>query len=115
MSDIKDAEFRPFVSQQARDRFLAHLKIVEQSWPVESEGRTVTTDHGETFVRVSGPAGAPPVVLLPGGQSSSLVWRRLVEPLSAGLRAYALDAIYDEGRSVPARPMRRYPRSSWTA
>ena len=44
-------------------------------------------------------------MLLPGGQSSSLVWRRLIEPLAAHFRTYALDAIYDEGRSVPVRPV----------
>lgn len=106
MSDAARAEFRPFVSQEARDRFLAHLEILEESWPLESEGRTVRTQHGETFVRVSGPVDAPPLVLLPGGQSNSLIWRRLIEPLSAGFRTYALDAIYDQGRSVPARPLR---------
>jgi pimeloyl-ACP methyl ester carboxylesterase len=79
---------------------------MEKSWPVESENRTVSTEHGTTFLRVSGPAAAPPLVLLPGGQSTSLVWKRVIEPLSARFRTYALDAIYDQGRSVPARPMR---------
>jgi pimeloyl-ACP methyl ester carboxylesterase len=46
------------------------------------------------------------MVLLPGGQSSSLIWRRLIGPLSTCFRTYALDAIYDEGRSVPTRPVR---------
>ena len=80
--------------------------MLERSWPVEYEGRMVRTDDGETFVRVSGPAGAQPVVLLPGGQSSSLVWRRLIAPLSTHFRTFAIDAIYDEGRSVAARPVR---------
>jgi pimeloyl-ACP methyl ester carboxylesterase len=66
----------------------------------------VVTEHGTTFLRVSGPVGAPPLVLLPGGQSTSLVWRRVIEPLSARFRTVALDAIYDQGRSIPARPMR---------
>jgi pimeloyl-ACP methyl ester carboxylesterase len=106
LPDATPAEFRPFTSQEARNRFLAHLEVLERSWPVKYEGMAVQTEYGETFVRTSGPVGAPPLVLLPGGQSSSLVWRRLVEPLSARFRTYALDAIYDEGRSVPARPMR---------
>lgn len=100
-------DLRPFTSPEARRRFLAHIEMLERSWPVEYEGRMVRTDDGETFVRVSGPVGAPPVVLLPGGQSSSLVWRRLIAPLSASFRTFAVDAIYDEGRSVPARPVRK--------
>lgn len=106
MTDPTPTGFRPFTSPEARNRFLAHLEVLERSWPVDYEARRVETDDGETFVRVSGPAAAPPVVLLPGGQSSSLVWRRLIKPLSARFRTYALDAIYDEGRSVPARPVR---------
>ena len=104
MPAMTDA-FRPFTSQEARDRFLAHLGVLERYWPVLSEGRMVQTAYGETFVRVSGPADARPIVLLPGGQASSLVWRRLIEPLSNRYRTYAIDAIYDEGRSVPARPV----------
>jgi pimeloyl-ACP methyl ester carboxylesterase len=101
----KPHELWPFTSQEARERYLAHYDALEKLWPVDSEKRTVRTDHGETFVRISGPIDAPPVVLLPGGQSTSLVWRRLIEPLSARFRTYALDSIYDVGRSLPARPM----------
>jgi pimeloyl-ACP methyl ester carboxylesterase len=106
MSEETLQEFRPFTSQQARDRYLAHYETLEKSWPVESENRTVTTEHGTTFMRVSGPADAPPLVLLPGGQSTSLVWRWVIEPLSAQFRTYALDSIYDMGHSVRARPIR---------
>ena len=106
MSEETSQEFRPFTSQQARDRYLAHYETLEKSWPVESENRTVTTEHGTTFMRVSGPADAPPLVLLPGGQSTSLVWKWVIEPLSARFRTYALDSIYDLGHSVRARPIR---------
>jgi pimeloyl-ACP methyl ester carboxylesterase len=98
--------FRPFTSREARDRFLAHLDILDRRWPIEHDDRMVRTPYGETFVRTGGPGDGPPLVLLPGGQSSSLVWCRLIEPLSARFRTYALDAIYDEGRSVPTRPVR---------
>lgn len=106
MSEETLQEFRPFTSRQARDRYLAHYETLEKSWPVESENRTVSTEHGATFMRVSGPADAPPLVLLPGGQSTSLVWRWVIEPLSARFRTYALDSIYDMGHSVRARPIR---------
>jgi len=95
--------YKPYSSQQARDKFLAHLVSLEKSWHVEHESRMVSTTFGETFVRISGPENAPPIVLLPGGQSNSLVWRRLIGPLSENFRVYALDAIYDEGRSEPTQ------------
>jgi pimeloyl-ACP methyl ester carboxylesterase len=104
MSEEPLHEFRPFTSHEARDRYLAHYAAMEKYWPIESENRTATTGHGTTFLRVSGPADAPPLVLLPGGQSTSRVWRKVIEPLSSRFRTYALDAIYDQGRSVPARP-----------
>jgi pimeloyl-ACP methyl ester carboxylesterase len=108
MTEAKSPEFRPFASSEARERYLANYAVKEKSWPVEFEAKTVESDAGETFVRISGPVGgAPPLVLLPGGQSSSLVWQRLIAPLSNRCRTYALDAIYDAGRSVPRRPMQK--------
>ena len=95
MPDATADRFRPFASEEARKLFLAHVEMLEQSWPVEYEARTVPGEYGETFARVSGPVDAMPVVLLPGGQSSSLVWRRLIEPLSVRFRTYGVDAIYD--------------------
>lgn len=99
-------ELYPFASKEARERYLAHYDAMERSWPIDFETRTVRTDHGETFLRISGPADAPPLVLLPGGLSTSLVWKRLIEPLSTRFRTYALDSIHDQGRSIPARPMK---------
>lgn len=98
-------EFSPFSSKESRKRFLTHLALLEKSWPIQHESTTVQTQYGETFVRIGGSEGAPPLVLLPGGQSSSLIWRRLIKPLSSRFRTYTLDAIYDEGRSVPTRPI----------
>src|SRR5262245_22652862 len=96
-------EFSPFTSHESRTRFLAHLSSLEDSWPIQHASTTVKTRYGDTFVRTGGSTDAPPIVLLPGGQSSSLIWRRLIKPLSSHFRTYALDAIYDEGRSVPTR------------
>jgi hypothetical protein len=98
LPDAARADCQPFTSQAARGRFFAPLEVLEQSWPVELEACTARTENGETFVWVARPPAAPPVVLLPGAQSSSLVWRHLIKPLH-GTSAYALDAVHDEGRS----------------
>ncbi|MFF0245645.1 hypothetical protein ACWEU6_31660 [Streptosporangium sandarakinum] len=48
-------------------------------WPVPAEQVRVPTRQGETFVVVSGPQGAPPVVLLPVFPDDTL--RRLTVPV----------------------------------
>jgi pimeloyl-ACP methyl ester carboxylesterase len=60
----------------------------------------VLTSYGRTFVRVSGPAEAQPLVLLHGIGGSSLQWEPNIEALSASFRTFAVDTIYDNNRSV---------------
>ena len=63
----------------------------------------VETSFGQTFVRIGGPADAPPLVLLPGANATSLMWLPNIEALSESFRTYAVDNIYDFGRSVFTR------------
>ena len=99
-------EFHPFRSPQARAAFLAHENELAKAWPVASEERSVRTSFGSTFMRVSGRADAPPLVLLPGGGSTSLIWKANIAGLSSAYRVYALDNIYDFGQSIPMREIR---------
>jgi pimeloyl-ACP methyl ester carboxylesterase len=71
-----------------------------KKWPVDSETCFVNTSYGQTFVRLSGPAGAPPLVLQHGGGGNSLQWIPNIEALSKSYRVYAVDNIYDLGRSI---------------
>lgn len=75
-----------------------------RAWPVAAEQRRVSTDAGETFVVVSGPADAPPLVLLHGSGANSATWRADVESWSVHFRTYAVDLIGEPGRSAPSRP-----------
>ena len=107
MPTVENADVHPFKSAEARDRYLAfYNEAAEKQWPIESEARTVTTEDGDTFMRISGPAEAPPLVLLPGGRTNSLCWAPMIEALSKDYRTYAVDAIYDDGRSVNTKPMK---------
>jgi pimeloyl-ACP methyl ester carboxylesterase len=99
--------YHPFRSQAARDEYLAFYDRRAERWPIPSTCLTLKTSYGATFVRVSGPEGAPPLVLLPGMSSSGLMWETLIEPLSRRHRTYAVDNVNDVGRSVGTRPMRR--------
>jgi pimeloyl-ACP methyl ester carboxylesterase len=98
--------YHPFRSEKARADFLAMEQAAAKAWPVAGEERTVKTSFGTTFMRVSGPADAPPLVLLPGGGSTSLIWKANVAGLSTAHRVYALDQIYDFGQSIYTREIR---------
>jgi pimeloyl-ACP methyl ester carboxylesterase len=67
----------------------------------------VPTTFGDTFVRVQGPADGPPLVLLPGDSETSLSWISVIEAFASEYRVYALDHIYDIGRSIYRRQPRR--------
>lgn len=98
--------YHPFRSATAKDNYLKAYDTKAKKWPVASEARMVKTSFGETFVRVSGPPAAPPLVLLHGMGGTSLQWMSNVKALSGNYRTYAVDNIYDNGRSVPTKAIR---------
>jgi pimeloyl-ACP methyl ester carboxylesterase len=100
------SRFHPFRSEKARQAYLTSYDRRASQWPVAAEGRLVETSDGQTYVRISGPRDAPPLVLLPGVNASSLMWLPNIAELSQNHRVYAVDNIYDFGRSVWKRPMR---------
>jgi pimeloyl-ACP methyl ester carboxylesterase len=103
-----NASHPSFRSPEARERYLAfNESLAAKWWPVESENRMVSTSWGETFIRVSGSLDAPPLVILPGSRSTSLMFSEMIETLSSVYRTYAVDAVYDVGRSVGARRMNK--------
>jgi pimeloyl-ACP methyl ester carboxylesterase len=97
--------YHPFKSEQAKERYLKFYDTQANKWPVDSETRTVNTSYGQTFMRISGPINAQPLVLIPGLSASSLMWIPNIKALSEYYRTYALDHIYDNGRSVYTRPI----------
>ena len=90
----------PFRNTAARQRYLQAYDREAAEWPVVSETRMVDGSFGQTFVRISGPEEAPPLVLLPGASANSLMWEPNIEALSESFRTYAVDNIYDFGRSI---------------
>jgi pimeloyl-ACP methyl ester carboxylesterase len=99
--DLMDiSHFHPFRSPQAKQDYLSSYDERAEHWPVPSETKSVATSHGTTFVRISGPLDAKPLVLLPGGGTSSLMWIPNIKGLSKSYRTYAVDNIYGNGRSI---------------
>jgi pimeloyl-ACP methyl ester carboxylesterase len=99
--------YHPFRSAEAKAQYLSIYEKRAKDWPVDSETRMVYTSYGQTFVRISGPAGAPPLVLLPGASVSSMMWAPNIKALSEHYQTYAVDNIYDIGLSVYTRIITR--------
>nr|WP_086720948.1 alpha/beta hydrolase [Streptomyces angustmyceticus] len=77
-------------------------------WPVPVERLDLESEFGTTRVTVCGPAGAPPLVLLHGGGTTSAVWYAQAAALAPTRRVYAVDQIGAPGLSVQTgRPLRR--------
>ncbi len=93
-------EYHPFKSQKAKEKFLELYNETAKQWSVPSETVTVDTSYGATFIRISGPKKASPLVLLHPGGSNSLAWIPQIKTLSGHFRIYAIDNIYDNGLSV---------------
>jgi pimeloyl-ACP methyl ester carboxylesterase len=100
---IEISTYHPFRSAKAKEQYLKYYDMRAQKWPVVSECRMVKTSYGQTFVRISGPADSPPLVLLPSAGATSLFWIPNIKLLSESYNVYAVDNIYDFGRSVYTR------------
>jgi pimeloyl-ACP methyl ester carboxylesterase len=98
--------YHPFRSAEAKEEYLSLYEMRSKMWPIVSESRTIETSYGQTFMRISGPTDAPALVLLHGTGCNSLMWVPNIEALSASYKTYALDSIYDYGRSVYTRPFK---------
>ncbi|MGW4203190.1 alpha/beta fold hydrolase [Streptomyces sp. NPDC004726] len=69
-------------------------------WPVAVISVDVPSRYGSTRVHISGPEDGVPLVLLPGGGTTSMVWFANVGELVRDHRVYAVDVMGDIGRSV---------------
>lgn len=94
-----------FKTLEGQARYFAAYNETLALWPVPLEPFDVPTRFGQTHVNASGPADAPPLVLLHALAISSTMWYLNVEALSRTYRVYALDTISDKGKSVCIRPI----------
>lgn len=91
----KSDEGRQLIQQRYRE----HL----DAWPVPREELRIDTSAGETFVVVSGPTDAPPLVVLHGSGANASTWRADIADWSTGFRVYAVDLPGEPGLSAPTR------------
>ncbi|MEL6812303.1 MAG: alpha/beta hydrolase [Bacteroidota bacterium] len=98
--------YHPFKSEKAKQQYLAFYDEHAQRWPVPSKNKFIETSYGQTHVRISGAEDKPPLILLPGDTENSLSWMPQIREFSKHYKTYALDSIYDHGRSIYSRPLR---------
>ncbi|MET7856322.1 alpha/beta hydrolase [Streptomyces sp. NPDC005318] len=85
----------------------AYDEVLTAKWPAGTTHSEALTPYGTTRINSYGPEGAPPLVLLAGGGSTSTVWFAQAAHLGRTRRVHAVDLIGDPGRNVPAeRPLR---------
>lgn len=87
-------------AQLVLQRYREHL----DAWPVPSEHLRIPTREGETFVVVSGPVDAPPLVLLHGSGANTSTWLGDIASWSETFRTYAVDLVGEPGLSAQTRP-----------
>ncbi|MFC9999967.1 alpha/beta fold hydrolase [Nocardia sp. NPDC127526] len=75
------------------------------AWPVPAEELRIPTREGETFVIVSGPQDAPPLVLLHGSGANSTNWLGDIASWAQHFRTYSVDIVGEPGGSAPSRPV----------
>lgn len=103
------SEYYPYRSEEVRNRCFAHLDaLAARTWPADSSEQFVATSYGRTFVRVTGPADGPALVLLHGAGATSLMWAPNVRVLSEEFRTFAVDQIGEFGKSGCSRPVRSF-------
>lgn len=89
-----------FRSEKAKADYLEEYERYESAIVVGFESLYVDTPpYGITYVRASGSSGNEPLLLLPGAHTNSLMWYKNIEQLSEHYRVYAIDPIYDHGKS----------------
>lgn len=89
--------YHPFRSAEAKTEYLTLYDELSKNWSVPFEDNMIDTAYGQTFVRISGPDNAPPLVLFPGAGASSLMWTMHIEALSRNHRTYAVDTLINTG------------------
>jgi pimeloyl-ACP methyl ester carboxylesterase len=92
-----------FRSPEQRARFIAKYDAVLADWPVPYEEIDVDTEAGATHVIVCGPESAPPLILLHGTTTTAVMWRPVIEALSASYRCYCVDTITEPNKSMQSR------------
>lgn len=88
-----------YKSAEHRERLMKIYEAKLAQWPVPYETVMVETRYGKIHVIISGPEGAPPVLLINASALSGWSWIHNVEDLSGKYRTFAIDNIGEGGKN----------------
>lgn len=94
-----------YKTKESEKAYLAAFRTAMKSWPVSWEEIEVENRFGTTYVIVSGSEEAPPLVLLHGFFTTSILWTPNISELSKVYRVFAIDIIGNRNRSKPNVPI----------
>ncbi|MEW2352329.1 alpha/beta fold hydrolase [Spirillospora sp. NPDC029432] len=94
-----------YKSAAGQDEIRRRYEDALRTWPVPAEHVRVPTREGETFVLVSGPEDAPPLLLLHGSGANAVTWQGDIASWSRHFRTYAVDLVGEPGLSAQSRPV----------
>ncbi|MBN6039764.1 alpha/beta fold hydrolase [Amycolatopsis sp. 195334CR] len=93
-----------YKTEAGEREILRRYEEILAGWPVPAGRHHVPTREGDTFVLVSGPEDAPPLVLLHGSGSNAAMWAGDVAAWARHFRVHAVDMIGEPGLSARSRP-----------
>ena len=93
-----------YKSKEGKEAILKMYEEFLSALPFESEQIMIPTRHGLTFCLACGDKNKPPLILLHGSGSNSLIWREEIPDYIKHFRVYAVDIIGEPGKSEPIRP-----------
>lgn len=85
------------------DAFFTAYNALLARWPADLQSTDLDSPYGRTRVYACGPRHAPPLLLIPGGGATAMVWSTVVPTLARVHRVYAIDLLADAGHSLPSR------------
>ena len=107
-------EISSFRTPADEDEYMAAYDEALKLWPIPYEEEYVLTRFGITHVIVSGPKGAPALVLFHPAGCGAIIWYRNVEAFSQHYRIYAVDVIGEVNKSVVTHRIRsRQELADW--
>ena len=92
-----------FKTDKGQEAIISQYDILLKRWPVPYEPLTIPTRHGNTFVIACGRMSSPPLILLHGSSTNSLMWMGDIAELSQYYRVYAVDILGEPGKSEAVR------------
>lgn len=103
-----------FTSAAGKRRYLAAYDATLRLWPQPYQEMDLPTGYGRTHIIATGPAAAPPLLLLHGAGTSATIWYPTVAGLRQHYRLYAVDTMGDAGKSMPmTAPTSRHDYVQW--